>query len=225
MILAINTCVPQYSLALAREDGAIVWELYLAGGEKNFRTLAPNLKKALQDLGMELSSINYILVSKGPGRFTGLKVGLSFAKGLSYILSKGVLGIDSLDALAQQVPYINTDLAVILDSRKDEYFMAIFGPDQDQRPTRKTGNLVIRTDNLSKIVQRPTLFLGNDLGLQGPIIKKELGEKAILLPSQFWAFRASSLFPLGLELISKDAPSYPELLKAEYMRDVEIKIA
>ena len=100
MILAINTSTPQFSLALVDESGTLLAEWTLSPRTKDFRHLMTALDHLLQVSGVALEEISGLAVAKGPGSFTGLRVGIATAKGLAAGLGVPLAGIGSAAALA-----------------------------------------------------------------------------------------------------------------------------
>jgi tRNA threonylcarbamoyladenosine biosynthesis protein TsaB len=105
MFLAINTSTMQFSLALIDELGEVFGEHLLSSGAKNYNEFMPSLislfssqKKAAEDIGA-------VFVATGPGSYTGLRVGLSIAKGIAYGLHVPIIGVSGLEAMASQLPY------------------------------------------------------------------------------------------------------------------------
>jgi tRNA threonylcarbamoyladenosine biosynthesis protein TsaB len=126
ILLAIDTAAPRLQLALWREPDAVttrVEDMPTGQAERLF----PALAELLADAGLAYADLTRIAVTTGPGSFTGLRIGLSAARGLGLALGIPVLGLPSLLALsltAQCRP-----VAVLLDARRDEaYFQSFSGP-------------------------------------------------------------------------------------------------
>jgi tRNA threonylcarbamoyladenosine biosynthesis protein TsaB len=124
MILAVDTCLGASSVAIL--DG----ERVLAGlGEPMTRghqeRLAPLVQAAMTQAGVPFPALTRIGVTIGPGSFTGLRVGLAFAKGLAVALSLPCVGVGSLAALAASDPAGGFKVAAV-DARKDQLYLQIF---------------------------------------------------------------------------------------------------
>ncbi|MFY8031566.1 MAG: tRNA (adenosine(37)-N6)-threonylcarbamoyltransferase complex dimerization subunit type 1 TsaB [Devosia sp.] len=126
IILAIDTVAPRLQLALLRADGTVdtsVDEIAQGHAELIF----PRIEALLARNGIGYTDLTRIAVTTGPGSFTGLRIGLSAARGLGLARNVPVLGIPSL--LALSLPAQCTPVAVLLDARRDEaYFQSFSGP-------------------------------------------------------------------------------------------------
>jgi tRNA threonylcarbamoyladenosine biosynthesis protein TsaB len=97
------------------------------------------IKNVVQDAGYGLSELDAIAIAKGPGSYTGLRVGVSTAKGLCYALEKPLVAINTLEAMSLQLSPFFTGhlLCPMIDARRMEVYAAVFN-DQNQfvQPTR-----------------------------------------------------------------------------------------
>jgi len=129
VLLAIDTAAPRLALAVLRGERVetLVEEMATGQAERLFPALAELLERA----GTSYGEITRIAVTTGPGSFTGLRIGLSAARGLGLALSLPVLGVPSLLALSLGVPGPS---AVLLDAKRGEaYFQSFDGPAQPMR--------------------------------------------------------------------------------------------
>src|SRR5262245_15326881 len=99
MLLAIDTATSLAGLAL--HDGSRVHyeQTWIAGRHHSEQVLA-QVARALEDVGMELAGLQALVVARGPGSFTGVRVGLALAKGLALGGGLPLYGVGTLDALA-----------------------------------------------------------------------------------------------------------------------------
>jgi tRNA threonylcarbamoyladenosine biosynthesis protein TsaB len=124
-LLAIDTAAPRLQLALLRGDVAdtLVEDMPQGQAERIF----PAIDELLGRNGASYRDLRRIAVTTGPGSFTGLRIGLSAARGLGLALNIPVVGVPSL--LALSLPVTCAHAAVLLDARRDEaYFQAFSGP-------------------------------------------------------------------------------------------------
>lgn len=128
LILAIETSGREGSVALLR-DTVVADRLTIEGG-RTAQDLAPSIGQLWQNLGVRPSDVRLIAVSTGPGSFTGLRVGITTAKTLAYALRCDVIGVDTLDAIAAQVPVgtapTKGHLEVVVDAQRQELFVGSY---------------------------------------------------------------------------------------------------
>lgn len=223
MYLALSTSTLQLGAALLLEDGT-VWAEYACGlGRKNFQGFMPAVDFLLQSTGGGPSDIEGIIVSTGPGSFTGLRVGLAAAKGMAQALGTPLVGVSSLAALARRIPWSDLSVRALLDSRKGELFSALFQCETSGRMIRLEADSCLREDHLCGSLQAPALFIGNDYRRQVPLIRSCLGDRARFAPPALWHPSASSVGALGLErLRNRDADDLRDLVPA-YFRPPDIR--
>jgi tRNA threonylcarbamoyl adenosine modification protein YeaZ len=132
ILLAIDTAAPRLQLALLRDAGrpeTLVEDMTTGQAERLF----PALDELLARVGAKYADLTRIAVTTGPGSFTGLRIGLSAARGLGLALGIPVLGIPSLFAISLNAGC--NPVAVLLDARRDEaYFQTFSGPGIAIRP-------------------------------------------------------------------------------------------
>ena len=125
-LLAIDTAAPRLQLALQHDGATDISIDALAQGHAEL--LFPRLAALLARNGVGYKDIERIAVTTGPGSFTGLRIGLSAARGLGLALGVPVLGIPSLLALSLSAPP-GAPAVVLLDARRNEaYFQRFAGP-------------------------------------------------------------------------------------------------
>ncbi|MDB5452377.1 MAG: tsaB [Caulobacteraceae bacterium] len=124
LVLALDTCLSACQAALWR-DGEVVAAASEPMARGHQERLAPMLQAMLAEANVGLDRVDRIAVTVGPGSFTGLRVGLAFAKGLGLALDKPVVGVTSLEALAASAPPAGLTLALI-DARRDQAYWQAF---------------------------------------------------------------------------------------------------
>lgn len=124
-ILGIDTATAVATVGVFRE-GRIVGERSEFAPGAHARALAGLAGEALSLSGMSLSDLDGIAVSRGPGSFTGLRIGISFAKGLAYAAGLRLVGVPTLEAMAAAEPTGAPWVAVCLDARKGEVYLAVY---------------------------------------------------------------------------------------------------
>ncbi|HVY33446.1 MAG TPA: tRNA (adenosine(37)-N6)-threonylcarbamoyltransferase complex dimerization subunit type 1 TsaB [Caulobacteraceae bacterium] len=124
MVLGLDTAVGACSAAVTADGRplAVRSEPMLRGHQER---LAPMVREVMEEAGFAFTALDLIGVTVGPGSFTGLRVGLAFAKGLGLALARPVVGVGTLEALAASEPGADMTLAVI-DARRGQVYLQAF---------------------------------------------------------------------------------------------------
>ena len=151
-VLGIETSSPRGSIALC--DGAeVVCELEHRRENAHGESIQPLIEQALASVGWSLGSLDRVAVGTGPGSFTGLRVGIALAQGISEGLEVPLIGVGSLAAMAAAVPASEPGLRCpVADARHGELFAALYSP---------TGEELLEpwlAPDLNSIIQRAKTF-------------------------------------------------------------------
>ncbi|GHB53241.1 tRNA (adenosine(37)-N6)-threonylcarbamoyltransferase complex dimerization subunit type 1 TsaB [Mongoliitalea lutea] len=134
LILSIETATQVCSVAI-HKDGACLNILESNQENAHARQLMLSIEQLLKLENITSSQLDAIAVSTGPGSYTGLRIGVSVAKGLAFALDKPVIAVDTLQALAQRAkPYIadeNTWIVPMIDARRMEVYTAVLDPNMN----------------------------------------------------------------------------------------------
>lgn len=194
-VLGIETATRVCSVAVI-EDEVLLAERTTNLAQTHSLKLMPSIEGILREVNLEISEIDGIAVSIGPGSFTGLRIGLSAAKGLALGMGRPVVGVPTLEAMAWLVPYAPYPVCPLLDARRKEVYGAIFRYEDDELK-RILSEVVLPVDELLENIFKKTLFLGNGTVLYRDNIFKKLGDKAIFAPGFLNYPRASQIAFLG----------------------------
>lgn len=179
MILGIDTATPVCSVALVERQSVIAEAVGDAGQPDGRRpnhavSLLPAIESLLRRTGRRLDDLAAIALTLGPGSFTGLRIGLSTAKGLAYGSTISVLGISTLLALAARVNDWQGRICACLDARKGEVYAALFER-RDKSLHRLQRDTVAQPRNLLRDLAarhgaHPWLFVGDGARLYRDLI-------------------------------------------------------
>jgi tRNA threonylcarbamoyladenosine biosynthesis protein TsaB len=125
-ILNIETATKNCSVSLAKNGETILCKEIAEQGYSHAEKLHVFIEEILKETGIGVNDLNGIAVSKGPGSYTGLRIGVSSAKGLCYALGIPLISVDTLQVLAKQVVIENGLIVPMLDARRMEVYSAIF---------------------------------------------------------------------------------------------------
>ena len=107
MLLAIDTATRSMSLALHDGKTLIAEQIWRTGNQHN-TLLAPSVRQMMEVCDVSIDDLSAIAVTKGPGSYTGLRIGVAFAKGVAAVNRLPLIGISTLDMLAAGQPFQNT---------------------------------------------------------------------------------------------------------------------
>jgi tRNA threonylcarbamoyladenosine biosynthesis protein TsaB len=223
MILSMNTSTAQFSLALMEESGSVKAEVFITPTLKSFEGFMPALSDLLTRSSTIKEQIEGLIIAAGPGSFTGLRVGLSAAKGLCQGLKIPIIGVSCLEAIACQLPCPSYPVCSIINSKHQEVFVALFQWSQDGKLTRMTEDTCMPIMDLSSFIEEKTLFLGTDFDGLGPEILKISGEKALLAPTSLWTLRAAAVGTAGLDRFRRRDYDNLRDLVPSYLRPPDIR--
>ena len=129
LILHIETATKQCSVSLAKDDQLIACKQLAEEGFNHAEKLHVFIEELLKESNYAFRSLDGICVSKGPGSYTGLRIGVSAAKGLAYTLDVPLLSVNTLEVLARQLNVDTGTIIPMIDARRMEVFTAHFDSD------------------------------------------------------------------------------------------------
>jgi tRNA threonylcarbamoyladenosine biosynthesis protein TsaB len=157
-ILNIETATKNCSVALAKEGKTILCKEIAEEGYSHAERLHVFIEEILQEAGVSTKDLVAIAVSQGPGSYTGLRIGVSAAKGLSYALEIPLIATDTLQTLACQVKISDGLIVPMLDARRMEVYSAIFTPILENK---RAIEAEIITENSFDLFQEKLYFVGD----------------------------------------------------------------
>jgi len=165
LILGIETSTKICSVAIS--DGDKLLALEEEGGEySHSEKLTIFIQRVLKKTNIKLKDIDAIAVSKGPGSYTGLRIGVSVAKGLCYALNKPLIAVDTLQAMARNPSLIlpkgefPTLYCPMIDARRMEVYTAIYDENNDS-VTSITAKIIDSTSFVEELKNQKIIFFGD----------------------------------------------------------------
>ena len=190
-ILGIDTATTSCSVAIVDET-SLISEFTIYREETHSKHLMEMIQTAVRMAGLNISDIDGFAVTRGPGSFTGLRIGISTIKGLALASEKPIVGVSSLEALALQVSYSRDLICPILDARKGEVYFSRYRF-QHGHLIKQTKECVATPDKAIDDLNEYCLFVGNGALLYKEMILEKMGEFASFAPLIHNTIRASSL--------------------------------
>ena len=239
IILGIDTVTRLNSTAIVK-DGAVLSEITADEGLTHSSRLAQNVENNLKKAGIRLKELDGLAVSKGPGSFTGLRVGLSFAKGLAFSSCLPIAGVSSLDALALRM---NGTSGMILpsegvsetyeelicpafDGKKNEVFFALYaksGNNLLKLITETNASASAASEKILRFSKGTVIFQGDAFAKFGGVFSSVI-KGAVEAPESLRMPSAVATAVLGAAMISGGhAGSFGELLPI-YLRSADAEL-
>ena len=215
MLLALDTATRQASVALYDERGVRAETNWLSADNQSVE-LMPRVAEMLAQQGVRPADLRGVAVAIGPGSFTGLRIGLSVAKGMAVGRGIALLGIPTLDALAQAFVGQRMPLRAVLDIGRGRYVIADYRLGRDQWQRTGKDRLVAR-EQVSAGIRERTLFAGEiDETLREAIVAS-LDVNAVLASPAGQLRRAGFLAELGWARLQRGERDDPAALAPIYL--------
>ena len=164
LILAFESSAKAASVALCR-DGALISQYTQCSALTHSRTLLPMAENLLKNLGLTLKDIDLLACSRGPGSFTGVRIGVSTVKGLAFADDKPVCGVSTLQAMAYNgvSAHEGSIICCVMDARRNQFYNALFTM-RDGVPVRLCEDRAIGTAKLVEDIEnlnKPVFLVGD----------------------------------------------------------------
>jgi len=131
-ILNIETATKNCSVSIAKDGVNIILQELNDGNYSHAEKLHPFIQQVVQEAKMSFNDIDAVAVSKGPGSYTGLRIGVSAAKGLCFAFDKPLISIETLHSLAHKTTIKEGVIVPMLDARRMEVYAAVYGSNYNQ---------------------------------------------------------------------------------------------
>lgn len=215
MLVAIDTATKTASLAI--HDGFRVrveqtWE----AARRHTRELSPRLAASMAQLDIPPRRLSGVAVVTGPGSFTGLRIGMSVAKGLAVAQNLPLIGVPTLDVVAAAQGRDRRRLGAVLEAGRGRISVGFYrwrfgGWQVEDEPKLTTWS------HLAEEIAEPTLFCGEVDKIGAETISR-LGERAVLLPAAHRLRRAGFLAELGWQRLNRGETDDPAALTPIYLQ-------
>lgn len=126
LILNIETATKNCSVSIANNGEIIAIKEINDGGYSHAEKLHDFIQDVVKEAGVELPDLKAVAVSKGPGSYTGLRIGVSAAKGLCFALSVPLISVNTLESLAQAISVSEGYIIPLLDARRMEVYSSVY---------------------------------------------------------------------------------------------------
>jgi len=224
LLLAIESSGLVASIAIMSDD-KVIGEYTTNFKKTHSQTLLPMMNEVTQMTGIALEDLDAIVISGGPGSFTGLRIGAATAKGLGLALDKPLVNVPTVDALAFNLYGNEQIICPIMDARRQQVYTGLYTFEGDEFkvicPQKAVG--IDEIVNEINAMGRPVIFLGDGVPVHREYILEHSNVPCNFAPAHLNAQRAGALAALGkryfeagrLETADEHVPEYLRLSQAE----------
>lgn len=163
ILLHIETSTTNCSVSISDNARVVALVEQNDAGYSHAENLHLFILKALKTAGLETSDLDAISVSKGPGSYTGLRIGVSTAKGICFALDKPLIAVDTLAVLARQLKVEKADTSYIvplIDARRMEVYSAVY--DINYAQIRATEAEIIDSNSFAEYLKQTKVYFIGD---------------------------------------------------------------
>lgn len=218
-ILAIESTGLVAGIAVAEDDN-LLGEYTMNHKKTHSQTLLPMLDELGKMIELDLNSLDAIAVSKGPGSFTGLRIGSATAKGLGLALNKPIVPVPTVDAMAFNLWGTDKAVCPLMDARRQQAYTGLYEFENGKLKTIVSQCAVDISEIIEKVNEngKAVIFLGDGV----PVFKDYIGEH-VSVPYEFAPAtcnrqRASSVAVLGQLLFEEGVVESAKEHKPDYLR-------
>lgn len=191
IVLALDTATERTTVGVARmgeERLHMIGAAVVDAPRAAMSRLLPMIDSLLAANGLAIADVSGVVVGRGPGSFTGVRIGVATAKGLAHGLSCPLWGVGTLDAIAWMFAEEDATVAVIGDAMRGEVYPALFRCGGG-RAARLTPDRVAKPAAIAAEwaeLDRPLVLAGNGLRKYASVFTEALGSNAVLAAEELW---------------------------------------
>ena len=221
-VLGIDTATSQASAGLWA-DGSVIAEKHTSS-RNHAASLLPLIDAVLSAADCNVDAIDVLAVSAGPGSFSGLRVGLSVAKGFALASGLSLVAVPTLDALAATVAGRHGFICPLLDAHKGELYLASFASESGQL-RRLSEDAALTVEAAIASMPRPCVVVGDAVERYADVLTAALGSTATLLPFPEYGPRGGTGAAWAAEHFAERGAASPAGLEPFYIRIPEIQVS
>lgn len=198
------------------EDGLLVAEYTRNGKLQHSTQLMPAINQIMEASDWKPKDLNQIAVTKGPGSYTGVRIGATIAKTLAWTLNIPLVPVSSLQVLAANALQSKKKIVPLIDARRKNVYAGVYLMEEDILENLLPDEHLASEDLFQQLAaeEGTYLFVGQDVSLYQERIQEILGERAQFMPIQDGLPRATKLAALSLTIPAVETHLFiPEYLK------------
>jgi len=222
-ILAIDTSTTAMGIALLDEHK--VYTEFTTNLKKNHSVrLMPMVDQLFEEVDWQPKDVDLIAVAKGPGSYTGVRIGVTTAKTLSYTLGVPLIGVSTLEAMAYGSNSFSGVISPLIDARRGQVYTGLYKKTDGVWTNLEEDRIILVSDwiEIIKKYNEEIVFIGEDVQVHQETLT-QLGDKVIFCPPAFNSSRPSIIGYLAKQMYGNGktdnifdfAPAYLQIVEAE----------
>lgn len=218
-ILAVDSSGLVASVAVLEDDNLIA-EYTVNYKKTHSQTLLPMLDEIIRMTDTDLESIDAIAVAKGPGSFTGLRIGSATVKGLGFALKKPIIGIPTVEGLAMNLYGTDALICPLMDARRNQVYTGIYRFQKGKLEVVKDQVAVGIEDIIEalNVIEKEVVFLGDGVPVYKEIIERNITVPYMFAPAHVNKQRAAAVGVRAFDYWMNGIYSNADEFEPEYLR-------
>jgi tRNA threonylcarbamoyladenosine biosynthesis protein TsaB len=202
IVLGIESATETASCAVL-SDEKLLGEYSQNVGKTHSESLMSLIDQLIIDTEINLRDISGIAITKGPGSYTGLRIGIAIAKSMSQALNLPILSISTLESLAYNIPYTDFIINPILDARANRIYTGLYKWKNNKMLNMEEDSATTIEEHIENLqkknITNKIIFIGNGVCRHKDMIKSKLGDKCIFACNYVNNLKSSSTAQAGIE--------------------------
>lgn len=200
----------------------LLGEIVVNSSKTHSQKLMPILDQLLKNCGVTIKDLDLIGVSTGPGSFTGVRIGLSTAKGLAHPFNIPLVEVSSLEGMGYNMPHVKGLICPIFDARRNLVYTRVMKWSTTGLETLIEDENILIDDLIEqlKAYDEPVTFVGDGVLKFTELLEEALGQRVVMAPHNVLMPKGSSIAEAARQGVISSYKKYDEV-KANYLRKSE----
>jgi tRNA threonylcarbamoyladenosine biosynthesis protein TsaB len=221
-LLAVDTATRSCSVAVV-QGRALLSELTIDNGQTHTKHLNLLIRQAVELAGISIADLDGFVVTKGPGSFTGLRIGLSTVKGLAAAYGRPIVGVSTLETLARQAGVVDRLICPLVDARRGEVYFSGYRYENCEL-RQQSAEQAVAPDKMLGELKEPCFFIGNGSAVYRQDIIDRLQDRAQFATPGLNTIRAATVALLGYRRIAAGEGDEIDSMVPTYLRKSDAEL-